>query len=188
MDEPYCDQYDRYYDDFCGDGKYTGWVHHNILLSLGLDLIIVATVLGFIWWFIWWKFFYTKRPLCAFCKKDGTQTRVKGGRTYDGQPACYEHQIEQRQLAAQRRAGSEPVYDCPISHDHGRMAKHVVRVNDDFIVVDRCAEGCQLTQANETAALEEQVRARAYNQGRDDGRSSGMAMGIAIGVGASAGR
>lgn len=163
----YCDE--NPYQPHCSDGRFTGWVNHDSVLSIGVDILLALAILGLVWWLLWWLFSYRRRPLCPYCQQEGQTTRVKAGRdVYKGQSVCYEHLLE-------LLAADEPIYDCP--RHHTPMKKEIDY--DDGVIYDVCDEGCEFYDNREMDQLIENARS--------EGHSSGMATGIAIGIGAGSG-
>jgi hypothetical protein len=92
---------------------------------------------------------------------------MKGKRN---QALCKHHVSEEKtesaKASAQAQANSELRYLCP-KHG-GEMEKVIVQLEEQFIVVDRCAHGCQFNDEDEAEKLQERARSRGHKSGYSD--------------------
>lgn len=89
-----------------------------------------------------------------------------------GQPCCEECQERHEEEAIQRRAESEPRFDCP--HGHGKMQKLIV--NGD-VILDNCKQcGGFWIEGNELKRIEDDSFHQGYREGYDQREAENAAM------------
>jgi hypothetical protein len=154
----------------------TNWVFYDHFLTWAANIVIALCLIVLVFLLGWYVFVYRRLPFCERCLQQGIRERAatKGKRN---QALCEHHLIEENtefaKASTQAQADSEPRYPCP-KHG-GEMEKVIVQLEEQFIVVDQCAHGCQFNEEGEAEKLQERARSLGYKSGYSDAQSAGGA-------------